>query len=475
MQATLCEPALDRLWACQSSVTNLVKCLPEESWQMCIGGSPTLIRHPLPAELDRFRYYAAKVRFLAIGSNASDDLVIALAARSQVPLFPNLQALHWWMDNYNLAYMLEFLVPRPRALNVTLDGESEGAGLNRLLDIVHTKTPALECFKFECVDSPPLPAPGRLISNSTCFASLRVLEWDPLLSVADIVALAALPNLQDLKFNATRIPSGVMLDFSALPGPPFSELATLRVQADTLQFCSDFVEAIRSCALRTLEVTAPGITCGDISSLLSRLRRRNLKSSLRVLHIHGGIQESAITMPLDMLRPLCCLANLEELWFRLPCAFTGTNIVLLDLVKAWPRLQVLQLGEQSRLGRSDFTLLVLEQLVFHCPHLRDLDISGLNINSTVTMEWKIKSSREERPVARNGELLELTLGRSIVGDPLEVAMLLSRIFPRLRSIQATDPHGKDVRWREVEKYIGIFNRIRREERSWWDSKDVKEE
>ncbi|KAG0707369.1 hypothetical protein DFH29DRAFT_1076400 [Suillus ampliporus] len=57
-------PALDILWCAQSSLGPLIMCLPQDAWEIGDDGFIHLSREPLPAEWERVRLNASRIRKL---------------------------------------------------------------------------------------------------------------------------------------------------------------------------------------------------------------------------------------------------------------------------------------------------------------------------------------------------------------------------------------------------------------------------
>ncbi|EPQ50743.1 hypothetical protein GLOTRDRAFT_118162 [Gloeophyllum trabeum ATCC 11539] len=131
------------------------------------------------------------------------------------------------------------------------------------------------------------------------------------------------------------------------------------------------------------------------------------------------------------------------------------------MAQAWPHLRCLILGYSPMYHEPGFTLNGLAQLVRLCPCLNDISIP---INADI-------SEYEPLPVAErelyNGKVTMLAFGRSKVGDPVSVAMFLSRLFPNVKLVTGHDEAGGSAAWDKVRDYAKAFASVRREERLLW--------
>ncbi|KZT19153.1 hypothetical protein NEOLEDRAFT_1173181 [Neolentinus lepideus HHB14362 ss-1] len=141
----------------------------------------------------------------------------------------------------------------------------------------------------------------------------------------------------------------------------------------------------------------------------------------------------------------------------------GNDEGLGDIIVAWPHLQVLKLGLYSRSRDTNFKLMSLINIAKHCP-----DLGQLNIAVDASMDQYVLPTREERDIFCES-LGMLELGFSKITTPNPVAILLSRIFPRLTCIEGSDEDGQPALWDEVSEHLYWMRLVREEER--WSPED----
>ncbi|KAJ7614472.1 hypothetical protein FB45DRAFT_1110221 [Roridomyces roridus] len=122
------DPALDVLWSSQSTMMNVLKCMPGDIWEWPDENEVAveLQRPIIPTDWERPFFYAHRVkRFdnsldVQYGRLFYETLQMCLPGE---PLFPNLQSMNWTSENDGVLfpYLRSFLGPRLRTLTLDVD------------------------------------------------------------------------------------------------------------------------------------------------------------------------------------------------------------------------------------------------------------------------------------------------------------------------------------------------------------------
>jgi hypothetical protein len=149
---------------------------------------------------------------------------------------------------------------------------------------------------------------------------------------------------------------------------------------------------------------------------------RHCSPTLKVLHVSQMMYrktEHQALLPLLTFRHLTDL-SMTGLFFDL------NNHILSELARRWPHLQALTL--RSPASTSGITLEGILPLLEYCPKLREL---ALTLNAP--LNCVPFSQRPWRGIC-NRNITTLTVGRSIIEDPVGVAHFFSYILPNLKHI-----------------------------------------
>ncbi|KAJ7488355.1 hypothetical protein FB451DRAFT_1025451 [Mycena latifolia] len=128
------------------------------------------------------------------------------------------------------------------------------------------------------------------------------------------------------------------------------------------------------------------------------------------------------------LQILCCFTNIRSLRIGVPLAFELDDATVLDIARAWPRLEDLELNSFCPLIKSQVTIQGLCAFAQHCPRLAILRIS---FDASAVPNLEINA----RTFVPQHSLHTLYPSSSPITAPLPVAKFLSTIFPNLRSIK----------------------------------------
>ncbi|KAJ7126028.1 hypothetical protein C8R44DRAFT_733946 [Mycena epipterygia] len=204
-------------------------------------------------------------------------------------------------------------------------------------------------------------------------------------------------------------------------------------------------------------------------------------SSLAKLTLHNNYDSNVPdaanhVIEIQSLRTLFGFVNLTSISILSPIGIDLDNTTVLDLARAWPRIETLELSSYYCASpRPRVTLECLHSFARHCPHLRAL---------TMTLDGTVIPVVGAPHRVCQHQLDHLGVEYSAISTPIEVARLLSAVFPNLKDI-GTDredqdnedlDEGKMVRydqaitfhnlWKEVEGLLPHLLAIREEEWAW---------
>ena len=245
-------------------------------------------------------------------------------------------------------------------------------------------------------------------------------------------------------------------DVASLHPSPFDEffpsLRELWVAHRTdLTVISRVVQHVQSSRLETihaqiLEKRTTVIPINDALSFLSVILARPNSESTKELSIEASIEQtssSTSTFTSNHLEPLFALPSLTHLSLRLRCRFDLDDAVLERVARAWPHIEVLELGPGTQ-GDTRVTLAALVPFARHCPHLHTL---GIPLDAPLELlPAELRGTRQEVEESGAGgtttsvhvqhTLRRLKVGRARISDSEgEVAEFLPRLFPRLSYVE----------------------------------------
>ncbi|OBZ65715.1 hypothetical protein A0H81_14258 [Grifola frondosa] len=234
---------------------------------------------------------------------------------------------------------------------------------------------------------------------------------------------AALEMLQDLALTVQETRNRDAPTFSG-----FRRLRSLLAQG-RITVISRFCETILSTQLLSVTafVSRPD-SWREYRAYFETLSAR-FGRSLRAVHISGTWvgDVSSRTRPLEMIRPLMGLHELEEV-----CVISGTGIGLsltnsdvLELAKCWPSLTEFKLLYQAIPATLPASSLVA--FAQHCPHLHTLWLASIDLKNLG------RECSDAYPASHHG-LRSIWLVGHIPSDGREkLAQLIDHIFPSVNS------------------------------------------
>ncbi|TCD68356.1 hypothetical protein EIP91_010994 [Steccherinum ochraceum] len=283
-------------------------------------------------------------------------------------------------------------------------------------------------------------------------------------------AAAQLPRLTKLTFHD-----------SSPAGGPSSEVTYSRLAVFDLRLATPdvFILAMASVdftSLQCFEIDFDGSTSTHRPlDILSAVARSCGTCPLRTLSLRvSGL--SGITYPpekilgpesLDVLKQL----PLTHLDINMSWSWNLTNDSLRNIALTWRNITVLDLDPTGVWPTpSNVTMDGLELLAYSCPRLRML---GIQFDSTPPEFYRAEDLYRHMQGRSWSETVHmLSVGRSVIDSPKDVALFLSCIFPNLETCLPhlpSEPAHRVVyqRWIRVSEFLPVMGLARRQER-WWD-------
>ncbi|KAG0694384.1 hypothetical protein DFH29DRAFT_815425 [Suillus ampliporus] len=445
-------PALDVLWRDLQSVEPLVKCLPTDLFDtdciwVCLSfdtHSDSLaqkLQKPLDNKMwDTLFKYTSRVHSITVKQTSHPSAIIGPLSLimlsyplARASLFPNLCELTWHAGGTPFAaeFLRMTLVPSLLVLNLRFSSAS--FTFLSVLSSLGTLCPHLRSMSLKCRPTTTEDLSSTFIAQPISqLHHLRTLRlWDlGNTGIDHIMQLQALRTLHlDLRISSVgerkshlSFPGfhnlhNLRLSFGAfeqvMDSDFLSSLEVIRSKEIELVFASQIVESSEGVSTSLFQFLAilPKICDNEKLERLSLVGSRNIHTQL------------AVFMPLRAFR------NLIGLEVEKSRSTSISDRELCQLVSAWPRLQALKISCYIAIGTTAVpTFHGLLGLLRLCPSLTSL---ALVIDATKLVGINLKS-----PGGENFSkcLKDLTLGNSIISSPLNVALILSGLFPYLEQV-----------------------------------------
>ncbi|KAJ7495527.1 hypothetical protein FB451DRAFT_1077167 [Mycena latifolia] len=439
--------ALDHLWKRQDTILNLLRCMPDDLFDMTEenedgGIDIRLLRSVTSTDWERPLFYSRRVKSFTqnyMGISSSSETLESLEALSfslpEESIFPNLQRLQWHRFHPESFYHVRlFLTPRIRELSLaTISSFSHLSILSNLA----IKSPSLRDVALYMHMSPDtaLSAVSTFVCGLADLRSLNVAQVDQ----TALAHLAHLPELKSLQLRSPSTPEFPVLSRSS-PGPVcFPALLSLTmpsVQCTIALFtwsASFTLEKLR--IYRAHDAQSP--TKIVARKLYAAMAVHCSRLSLTQVDVDEGgdapevpTAEEIETYSVggDALEPLFSFVNLVHISLEHPVGFDLVDSTILQMARSWPRLEHLMLTARPfHHMRSRVTLEALHAFAQHCPNL---DTLGLTFDATSVP--KIGDSEEDFPQQDCLHALHVSL--SPITHPEPVAKFLSALFPGLVGI-----------------------------------------
>jgi len=366
------------------------------------------------------------------------------------PLFPNLKALLLWRVNVeSIPFIPLFLSPRIIAISMGhfAPGLPE-AMVASMITTLQTQCPNLQQISLSPLSRDPMVAAAVsglvLASNRN---ALRIFCADCPLTQEAREIIYQLPNLHELSVvigSDTSLPLLVLPSLLALTvtysdgsgwlqgfrGAALGKLTSIAIHSESHSI-NNFLEAFESVML----TTSVSSTLSTLSFHTSRPWRPNYRSLL----------------PFTQLRELTIDFSCEP-----DCSSTIDDDAIIDMARAMPKLELLQLGSQPCQTPAGVTVKGLAALAYLCPDLSTLRVH-FQVDSFDPRPAPIVTSGDDPTVPRaDCALTDLKVGAIPVMEEsaLMVALTLLRIFPRLEYIEYSDKG-----WEEVAETIELSKKL----------------
>ncbi|KAG1811029.1 hypothetical protein EV424DRAFT_1542664 [Suillus variegatus] len=454
-------PALNVLWRDLYSVEPLVRCLPTDLFGFHRGC--TVLQKPLDNKMwDTLSKYYIPRPLLSLQNkqatpqqlSGSLSVIMLSYPSASAPLFPNLREVTWYAGGSHFA--AEFPAHDSCTLPTGLDIAIYLSFLHLPLrpfvswDLVpYLQSMTLRyCPAMEDLSSTLSPFIAQPISQLRNLHTLML--WD--------LANPGMDHIMQLQVPADaglgpkeHCQCGAFERAAEL----LSSLQVIRSKEIKIAFTSWIAESSESpsASLSQFLAILPEI-CDN-----NELQRFSLMAS-RVIIRHT---ELAVFTPLRAFR------NLIVLRIERGCSASISDGELCQMVAAWPMLQVLKISCYIAIDTTAVpTFGGLLGVLRLCPSLTSL---ALAIDTT-----KLEGISLRRPGGENlnTHLNDLTLGNSLIASPLNVALILSGIFPCLEQVDldcwntapmdlllsAHDKNSAMEKWASVNSLLDGFSVVR---------------
>ncbi|KAJ7271295.1 hypothetical protein B0H12DRAFT_730836 [Mycena haematopus] len=485
------DPALDLLWKSQSTVMNVLNCMPGDIWELddAEADEVRLKRPVLPSDWERPLIYSRRVRHfkyqLLSYNSCPDDAAFYEILRMCLPLeplFPNIQSLVWeTSDAAVVPHFRLFIGPRLTSLTVST---FQSASHLSLLPALATQCPLLRevCILTSDGLSGRCETVSFLVKNLTRLESLEV----PCLDAMALDHLAKRPVL-DFVYLEDQTPLSPVPGLASQTEVPSScDINELSLTVTDARAAIEILARLRASSIRNLAIKFPKNTSAKaVQEMYDAVAAKCNQASLKVLSITvpTGTTDTAAdpeqialyAVPSRHLLPLFTLTTLTFVTLAGPVGLDLDDTAAADIARAWPRIMSLDLAGSAFLHIPPRTTLrALLAFARLCPNLWRL---SLPINARSVPKWrKAKTTAEARPTQRS--LTFLNVGESPVDAPLDVAAYLSSIFPKLGRVSAgkqkerrDEPVRAEVlecqrKWKVVEAALPVLRKVRAEEKYW---------
>ncbi|KAJ7657238.1 hypothetical protein DFH06DRAFT_1045211 [Mycena polygramma] len=466
--------ALDALWSHQNGVLNLLRCMPSDLWEEVTAPvgpgrvanrlSLHLARPIVVSDWDRVFNYSHRVKSLTcegyrVWGSVPETNAFFEALRQRFPedyLLPNLTELAWDHDASTFHFIESFLSPRITGLRLNYCQASV-----RLLPSIAQRYPALTALCIGHGDS-GLPDPGH-DERCNLVRALTHVQWLEV-GTLDLAAFTHLGDLEELDTLHAILPASVEFP-QETTSTLFYNLRALKleVQGSQLLPLTAFVRTFNGTELESFEAELdvcplPG-HLEDLYRVLAAHCSRDFLETLKIETYDIPDAAEAYVQTGDTLRLLFGFGSLQVVHIRSPVGFDLDDAVLTEIARSWPFLKELHLDADRQHLPPRGTLLALQALAQHCPHLHSLNIS---LDATTVIQ----------PVTAPGpRIIQPTLvslnmcHNSLITTAFDVARLLSSIFPNLRDLRSYDHDFSEYRdrWLEVKRMLPGLAEIRDEE------------
>ncbi|KAJ7207376.1 hypothetical protein C8J57DRAFT_1734190 [Mycena rebaudengoi] len=435
------EPGLDNLWKEQSTLANLLLCMPSDLFNVLDDlpqpGSTSkntykqmhLLRPIVATDWERPSFYAQRVQRFYLLSGPPFSRVRAPEGVLQLLnlsfpgdyLFPSLKSLILSPGAESFAYIRPFLSPNLRDIKLHFPVPTGNHHIS-LLSALGCKYPKVKNVEISIWSQSGsdtfLAAISSFLARLTSIESLTLHDID----LTGLGHLGRLPTLKKLALH--RLPP---LDTTSIESTSYSSFCGLE------EFCLEDAQIIPTVRFIQMWSAAPLVslaleftsypTAAAMDSLYHVISAHCKHSSLWNIVFHYPSDMEMVISPTDREKHLLQFSTLHSLF-----PFHDLSTVK-ELAQAWPEVVELNLGIlfESSTRSPSVTIQCLQSFAQDCPSLRKLVLS---LDATIL-------PNETTPVRGEPHLLrQLRVGFSPIYSPLHVAKFLSATFPVLYDIAA---------------------------------------
>ncbi|KAG1751464.1 uncharacterized protein EDB91DRAFT_1243725 [Suillus paluster] len=437
------DSALNVLWKHLRSVEPLVKCLPGGLFgtdQGCV-----VLQKPLDDKMwETLARYTSRVHSITVVQFAKDtilpvierlSLIMLSCPSAPASLFPNLRKLTWYADGTRGAADFLRMAFVPSLVEVNLRIASASSAFLSVLSSLGTLCPRLQSMAVRIHlagnDSPRKISPFITQSISQLHYLLSLTVWD--LGNEGMKRVMQLRALQSLSLDLTALSAWETWLHLQFPG--FHDVRFLGLSVDAFERASNFLNSLQVLRSREFRVNytteaavshvrGGSVTLSQFFTILQKkcdndkLERFSLIATSTRIHTQSGVFTS-----------LHAFRNLIQLIIDRGCVISVSDEELCQLVRAWPKLKVLKISYHVAVDNTAVpTFHGLISLLRLCPALISL---ALVIDTT-----KLDGIDLKYPGGGscNKKLKSLVLGNSPIVSPLNVALVLSGLFPCLEQV-----------------------------------------
>ncbi|KAK7052601.1 hypothetical protein R3P38DRAFT_2604095 [Favolaschia claudopus] len=466
-------PALNVLWKSQYTILNVLKCMPDELWEITSPAAVSLRRSLVASDWDRPLFYLNRVKcFQCMALFSDTSFLAALAASlhslSMKHLFPKLEELWWPVEALFVRHIDLFLTAELRHLLMFAHNE-DNVDLDPLLPVVAgfpSSCPLLRSLEIT-LDNPGHTTP-LTSSLSACVRGLKYIDsiHVPSLDESALLYLAELTSLKTLtiKFIPPLRSSSWAQIKSCYPSLTQLTLGTPDETAELLSLSQWKAHPLGSLCVRSV---GTDFTHNAAHNFFTILKTHCSHSSLQSITIGSqynqpvqDIQDPAFIVGPDVFRRMSCFTDLRYLSITSSRGFDLDDMSVAEIARTWPRLQTLALSAAPHYHvPSRVTLEGISALAKHCTDLRML---------SMTFDATVVPTPDTVPQGQDGadiasprhSLRILQVNQTPILDAQAVADFLAPVFPELAVIWTTqmmtasqeDALSPDEeRWRTVLK------------------------
>ncbi|KIK37254.1 hypothetical protein CY34DRAFT_93075 [Suillus luteus UH-Slu-Lm8-n1] len=436
-------PALNVLWRNLESVEPIVKCLPSELFGT--NRKFPVLQKPLDHKMwDTLSRYTSRVHSITQSRKSKFiellSLIILSYPSAPTSFFPNLRQLTWFTDatTHDAAVFLRMALV-PSLLSLTVQISPASPAFLSVFSSLGTLCPRLQCMTLDhgrSIDEPSSNLPF-IMQPISQLRHLRGLDiWG--VGIQEIQQIMLLGALQRLVL-AMVSPSSAWDKPSPLQLPGFRNLRALTIKVNAFKRLMNFFSALTIVRTKkvTVRLTHPVTlpTHARVSTMFSEflaiLQERCDNNKLEFFTFTADITTIPEITEFGFFTSLRAFRNLTHLDIEWGSGISMSDKELCYLTEAWPKLQVLRICCCFTVDLDTITVPTFHGLICLlrlCPALTSLTLA---IDATKLDGIDLKCPGGEH---FTHHLKDLTLGNSIIDSPLNVALILSGLFPHLEQV-----------------------------------------